>query len=400
LPPIAPGGTAYFSLEENINTAPNDCPDGINFSLATFISDGGRPNNKMNATFTPRNSSGVASTSEAAQNCGFQRFNWISEITVPAPVPYFQNPIPPSTTPTRLSPGTYNDPVERGYDVYIPASGLFVPDTWNSFPYFWDVTINNQPYSLSDTNVPSNGNLTATTLKFSDTPSDNCLPGGTINAVLCGVPPPPALAPPGSKLTFKTRVVGIRNGPPVTPVELGIFFTWESAFNGFSGGVSRTANLLDADPGIGTGGITITEVHDVTNYQYNGIAVTTVNGALIVPAITVSATPKKLWPPNKFMVPVTVSGTMTEPGGAGVNPSTAAYVVLDEYGLVQPKGAVSLSADGSYSFTIQLQASRNGNDKDGRQYHITVSGEDNVGNMGSSSTLVIVPHDQRSDHKH
>jgi hypothetical protein len=111
------------------------------------------------------------------------------------------------------------------------------------------------------------------------------------------------------------------------------------------------------------------------------------------PVITITATPETLWPPNGKMVPVTVSGTITD-AGSGVNPSTAAYVVTDEYGQVQPKGSVALRADGSYAFTIQLQAARNGNDTDGRQYIITVSAQDKVGNKGSAATGVIVPHDQ------
>jgi hypothetical protein len=112
--------------------------------------------------------------------------------------------------------------------------------------------------------------------------------------------------------------------------------------------------------------------------------------------ITVLANPTTLWPPNGKMVPVTVSGTMTdhESGGSGVNPSTAAYAVTDEYGQVQPSGSVPLGSDGSYSFAIQLQASRHGNDTDGRQYIITVTAQDNAGNTGSAATGVTVPHDQ------
>lgn len=400
-PGIPPGGSAYFSLEENINADPNACKNGINFSLATSIINSSRGPTIMNATFTPN---GGVSLSTAAQNCGFDRFNWISEISVPAPVPFWKGT---KTEANRLLADTfYNDPVQGGYS-YDPS--------WNSFPYYWDA-------SNSDTNPDPNLNhnlsihTTPTILSFRDNPTDACLsdPAGTLNRRLggtsttnleCNVPttPPPTnavLAGTDKTLIFKTRLVGVRNNSPLTPVELGILFKWESAFNGLVGGISRTANLVDADPGIGTGGIAVTEVQGVTNYEYNGIAVTTVNGTPIAPAIAVSATPKKLWPPNKFMVPVTVSGTMTDTGGSGVNPNTAAYVVLDEYGLVQPKGKVTLSANGSYSFPIELQASRKGDDIDGRQYHITVSVEDNVGNKGSSSTLVIVPHDQRSDPKH
>ena len=41
------------------------------------------------------------------------------------------------------------------------------------------------------------------------------------------------------------------------------------------------------------------------------------------------------------MIPVTVSGTITD-NLSGVNPSSAAFAVHDEYGLVQPSGPVTL----------------------------------------------------------
>jgi hypothetical protein len=112
------------------------------------------------------------------------------------------------------------------------------------------------------------------------------------------------------------------------------------------------------------------------------------------PVISVSATPKTLWPPNGKMVPVTISGTIKDTE-SGVNTSTAAYAVTDEYGLIQPSGHFTiLDASGRYSFTIQLQASRNGNDRDGRQYIITVSAQDKAGNKGSAATGVTVPQNQ------
>jgi hypothetical protein len=85
--------------------------------------------------------------------------------------------------------------------------------------------------------------------------------------------------------------------------------------------------------------------------------------------ITVSANPAMLWPPNGRLVPVTVSGTMTdEPGGSGVNASSAAYMVLDEYGQLQPRGSITLGANGRYTVTVSPEASRRGNDQDGRHY--------------------------------
>jgi probable HAF family extracellular repeat protein len=110
------------------------------------------------------------------------------------------------------------------------------------------------------------------------------------------------------------------------------------------------------------------------------------------PVITVAASPATLWPPNGQQVAVTVSGTITdEDGGSGVKVGSAAYVVMDEYGQIQPKGSVTLKSNGSYSFTISLQASRNGNDPDGRHYTIAVSANDNAGNLGVASATVTVP---------
>jgi Big-like domain-containing protein len=111
------------------------------------------------------------------------------------------------------------------------------------------------------------------------------------------------------------------------------------------------------------------------------------------PVSAVSANPSSLWPPNGKMVPVTVAGTITD-SLSGVNPGTAAYAVVDEYGTVQPSGPVSLGSLGHYSFTILLQASCNGNDRNGRHYTITVSASDYAGNVGSAATTVTVPHDQ------
>lgn len=110
------------------------------------------------------------------------------------------------------------------------------------------------------------------------------------------------------------------------------------------------------------------------------------------PAITIAATPDILWPPNGKLVPVTVSGTITDKD-SNVNAITATYEVKDEYGLIQPKGSVPLKKDGTYSFAIRLQASRNGNDRDGRQYTITVRAVDDEGNEGSGPAIVTVPHD-------
>ena len=112
------------------------------------------------------------------------------------------------------------------------------------------------------------------------------------------------------------------------------------------------------------------------------------------PVITLSTTPTLLWPPNGRLVPVTMSGTITDTG-SGIKARSAVYSVSDEYGEVRPTGVISVGPSGHYSFTVLLQASRRGSDRDGRRYRLTVRAEDNAGNAASTTAAVTVPHDRR-----
>jgi hypothetical protein len=112
---------------------------------------------------------------------------------------------------------------------------------------------------------------------------------------------------------------------------------------------------------------------------------------LTTPVVTASASPTTLWPPNHKFVGVTVTGTVTDASG-GV-PGMVHYQVFDEYGQVQPSGNAAV-VDGNYSFVVNLQASRTGQDRDGRLYTIVVTAVDEAGNTGSAKTFVVVPHDQ------
>jgi hypothetical protein len=112
------------------------------------------------------------------------------------------------------------------------------------------------------------------------------------------------------------------------------------------------------------------------------------------PALTESANPAVLWPPDGRMATVTVAGTISD-DLSGVAANTGQFSVEDEYGVIKLHGPISFAGNGSYSFTVSLQASVAGVDLNGRTYTITVSGRDLAGNAGSKVTTVIVPHDQR-----
>jgi hypothetical protein len=110
-----------------------------------------------------------------------------------------------------------------------------------------------------------------------------------------------------------------------------------------------------------------------------------------LPNITLSATPRELWPPNGKMIPVAISGRILDLG-SGVKPDSAHFCLRDEYHLIKAYGTLALDSEGKYSFKKWLRASRKGQDSNGRVYTITVSAVDNAGNRGAKLVRVTVPH--------
>jgi len=111
------------------------------------------------------------------------------------------------------------------------------------------------------------------------------------------------------------------------------------------------------------------------------------------PHLTEHATPTTLWPPNHKFDTVHVSGTATD-SVSGINGGRVSFFVRDEYGQVQPRGSARVRANGTYSFNVQLQASRLGQDHDGRQYTIFVVAHSGSGRDAVRTAVVTVPHDQ------
>lgn len=211
-----------------------------------------------------------------------------------------------------------------------------------------------------------------------------------------------------------TTVVGGDTTPPVTTASLGGL----AGSNGwYRGPVTVTLTATDPDSQVAAthysldGGplatytvpfaISTDGVHQLSFYSIDPSGNQEKPTALSIkidstaPAITAAPNPATLWPPNGKMVPVTISGAITD-GTSGVNQGSATFAVVDEYGSVQPSGSVRVQTNGIYSFTLSLQASRLGNDSDGRLYTVVVKAQDNAGNQGTSSTTVVVPHDQGS----
>lgn len=115
------------------------------------------------------------------------------------------------------------------------------------------------------------------------------------------------------------------------------------------------------------------------------------------PAITIAASPSVISSRGHRLLPVTISGKVVD-SGSGINPSSAAFTVHDEYGEINTAGPVSVEANGSYSFTVSLPAWRRPRDRDGRHYVVTISASDVAGNTGSGSITVVVLRDESGDH--
>ena len=124
-----------------------------------------------------------------------------------------------------------------------------------------------------------------------------------------------------------------------------------------------------------------------------GNAVTATATVIVVsrpPEITITATPDVIWPPNHRMVPVTIVGGV-EAYGSEIK--SVSISVRDEYGKIKRDNL-------TFGGTVMLEAWRNGNDKDGRKYTITVVVTDKGGTTTAKSATVTVPHAVPTRPKH
>lgn len=165
----------------------------------------------------------------------------------------------------------------------------------------------------------------------------------------------------------------------------GVLFHTGSATTGYDPGDLYRGDFYWGD-GSPTGGNAVAE-WDYINLENHAPDTTP-------PTIAVESSHAWLWPPNGKTQAVTVFGTMSD-DGSGLDLTGADFVVLDEYGLVQPSGAVTVQPDGRFAVVIPLEASRRGQDRDGRLYTVTIRGQDLEGNQSTASVAITVPHDQR-----
>ncbi|HSE17921.1 MAG TPA: PQQ-binding-like beta-propeller repeat protein [Pyrinomonadaceae bacterium] len=199
----------------------------------------------------------------------------------------------------------------------------------------------------------------------------------------------------------KSRLLKIDPNPPVTQasvsgnlgtngwyrsavqVSLSAFDDLSGLFGSFyriDGGATQTYN--------GTFVFSAPGQHTIEYWSVDNVNIMEAPHQLLVkidtfaPVVTAAANPATA-PKGPKPVNVTISGSATD-ALSGI--SSASFNVIDEYGATQPSGAVSVQANGSYSFTLSLPANRPGNDRDGHLYTIVVTGVDQAGNSATATT--------------
>jgi hypothetical protein len=151
----------------------------------------------------------------------------------------------------------------------------------------------------------------------------------------------------------------------VGPVEYPAITAWKTTLSSLTQGENRiTAETADLADNRSTAIATILYVPKAAD-------------------VTVSASPQQLWPPDKKLVPVTITGDVVT---FGSDVKDVLITVADEYGKFNLQGL-------KFGDTVMLEAWRDGNDMDGRVYTITAAATDGAGNRTTRSTTVVVPHD-------
>ncbi|MEJ7699249.1 MAG: Ig-like domain repeat protein [Pyrinomonadaceae bacterium] len=110
--------------------------------------------------------------------------------------------------------------------------------------------------------------------------------------------------------------------------------------------------------------------------------------------ITLTANPSTIRSPNGKPVTVQLRGTGSD---AVSGLASVSYTVTDEYGTSLSIPTRTLSGNSAnWTDSIDLEASRRGDDLDGRLYRITATITDMAGNTSTATADIVVAHDQRN----
>ncbi|MBA3632869.1 MAG: carboxypeptidase regulatory-like domain-containing protein, partial [Acidobacteria bacterium] len=130
----------------------------------------------------------------------------------------------------------------------------------------------------------------------------------------------------------------------------------------------------------------------IANVSAGTVTTANLQPDITAPEITLTANPNRIFPPNGQSVTVTLSG-----GGSDTCSGLASvsYVVIDEYGTTLNIPARTLSGNSdSWTDSLIVEASRRGDDSDGRLYRVTATIMDAAGNTSTATADIVIQHDR------
>ena len=243
-------------------------------------------------------------------------------------------------------------------------------------------------------------------------PFDSRTGGGVGAAILAAIttiitappPPPTDTTPPSVTVTVPAAPDGQggffnASQSPVTvtvsatdPANVASISCTGGDRGALSGAGSTTASASLTVSGDGVHAITCTATDGLGN---SGAAAGSANTGTVSidatsPAVTCSASPDTLWPPNNKLVDVTTSVAIVD---AGSGPGSFSLVSATSSEPGADADVVSFTI-GAADVSGQLRAQRAGSGP-GRVYTLTYRGSDVAGNAATCAAKVNVPHDQR-----
>jgi hypothetical protein len=167
-------------------------------------------------------------------------------------------------------------------------------------------------------------------------------------------------------------------------------------------GVAATHYRVDAGPLLTYSSPVVVAgdgIHQATFFSVDAAGNQESAGSLLIridstgPIGTLRSNTATLWPPNGALLPVSFTGTLADPT-SGIDAGSVRFTVRDTMGRLSPSGAVTPRGDGTFAFTVTLEARRDGNSATGRTFTIEVTATDVAGNVSTSGVMVTVPHDR------
>jgi hypothetical protein len=160
----------------------------------------------------------------------------------------------------------------------------------------------------------------------------------------------------------------------------------QTTFYKVDGGTTKTYTTAFSVSGNGSHTVNFWSVDKATNTETMGSLIVKIDTGQ--PGVTCSVTPATV-APSSNPVTITVTGHATDTVSGVSITDGATFSVVDEYGVTQPSGPITLQSNGNYSFTLTLPATKNVGDGT-HVYTVTVRGTDRAGNTNTASDTLKI----------